>query len=108
MLKYVINSSRIKLQPGYVADGWLGLILGSKIYVNFTKYDWKVCMDKLVSEIKSITSNDNKVPKPSDPDKGTGTANPDPDANAGGKKPDKWNNAVRDFIFLALQKIYNI
>jgi hypothetical protein len=40
------------MQQGYVPDGWLGIILGSKIYVNFTKNAFDECMRKLIFEIE--------------------------------------------------------
>jgi hypothetical protein len=39
------------MQANYKADGWLGIILGSKIFVNFTKYDFDECMSRLRAEL---------------------------------------------------------
>jgi hypothetical protein len=44
------------MQSDYVPDGWLGLILGSKIYVDFTlvKYPFDESMDKLKGQLNLI------------------------------------------------------
>lgn len=57
------------MQKNYQPDGWLGLILGAKIYVNFTKYEYDECLKRLfheiknafVDELKVISTNENKV-----------------------------------------------
>lgn len=42
------------LQKNYKPDGWLGIILGSKIFVDFTKYEFHECIRRLKHELKSI------------------------------------------------------
>lgn len=42
------------MQKNYVPDGWLGLILGAKIFINFSKYEFDECMRKLRNEIKNL------------------------------------------------------
>ncbi|RNA00999.1 hypothetical protein BpHYR1_043720 [Brachionus plicatilis] len=40
------------MQQNYKPDGWLGIILGSKIFVNFTKYEYDECLKRVIHEIK--------------------------------------------------------
>jgi hypothetical protein len=42
------------MQKDYKPDGWLGIILGSKIFVNFTRYEFSECMRRLKLEIKGV------------------------------------------------------
>ncbi len=42
------------LQKDYKPDGWLGIILGSKMFINFRKYDFKECMRRLKNEVENI------------------------------------------------------
>ena len=44
------------MQERYKPDGWLGMILGSKIFVDFTKYDMEESMRRLRHEIENIFS----------------------------------------------------
>ena len=37
----------ILMEKGYRADGWLGIILGSKIFVDFTKLEFTNAMNEL-------------------------------------------------------------
>lgn len=47
------------MQPGYeTVQGWLGIILGDKIYVNFEEFDFDVCIQKILHEIE-ISSKSN-------------------------------------------------
>lgn len=46
------------MQKDYMPDGWLGLILGSKIFVHFMKYSFEVCMKKLFDEVSSLTGSE--------------------------------------------------
>ena len=39
-------------------NGWLGIVMSDKIYVNFTKYGFEECVSKLEREIKLIVNND--------------------------------------------------
>ena len=39
------------MQPSYKPDGWLGILLGAKIFIDFTKYTFDVSMEKLKREI---------------------------------------------------------
>lgn len=45
------------MQKNYVPDGWLGIILGAKIFINFSKYDFDECMRKLRMELLNVISN---------------------------------------------------
>ena len=42
------------MQQNYKPDGWLGIILGSKIFVNFTKYDYQECLKRVNHEIDKL------------------------------------------------------
>jgi hypothetical protein len=45
------------MQKGYEnVQGWLGIIMGDKIFVNFTKYDFEECMRRLRKELNSSSS----------------------------------------------------
>lgn len=39
------------MQPNYRPDGWLGILLGARIFIDFTKYAFEVSMEKLRKEI---------------------------------------------------------
>jgi hypothetical protein len=42
------------MQKGYEnVSGWIGIIMGDKIFVNFTKYDYDECIRRLVHEVNS-------------------------------------------------------
>jgi hypothetical protein len=47
------------MQQSYVPDGWLGIILGSKIYVDFSKNQFDECMRKLKFEIDNLVGHAN-------------------------------------------------
>jgi hypothetical protein len=48
----------IIMQQGYESvQGWLGIIMGDKIYINFTKYDFDECMKRLKNEINLFISS---------------------------------------------------
>jgi hypothetical protein len=36
-------------------DGWLGIVLGSKIFINFTKYAFDECIRRLKAEIIAVS-----------------------------------------------------
>lgn len=42
------------MQKAYKPDGWLGIILGSKIYIDFTKYEFEDCMRRLKKEMVAL------------------------------------------------------
>jgi len=48
------------MQKGYRPDGWLGMILGSKIFVDFFKYERDECLQRLRKELEPYESNINK------------------------------------------------
>ena len=49
------------MQIGYEnATGWIGFIMGDKIFINFTKYDFEECMRRLKHEINKISKTENK------------------------------------------------
>lgn len=43
----------ILLQSKYKPDGWLGFLLGTKLYIDFTKSDFQSNCNKLVKEIEA-------------------------------------------------------
>ncbi len=50
------------MQKGYKPDGWLGIILGSKIFVDFCKYEWDECLRRVHKELepyKTIKESEN-------------------------------------------------
>ena len=47
------------MEKGYKPDGWLGIILGSKIFVDFTKYDFQECSIRLLKEIAEVPNKEN-------------------------------------------------
>jgi hypothetical protein len=44
----------ILLQSKYKPDGWLGMLLGTRLYIDFTKNDFESNYKKLVKEIEGI------------------------------------------------------
>ena len=47
------------MQTGYESvQGWLGIIMGDKIFVNFTKYELKECFKRLRKEVKRSMDSD--------------------------------------------------
>lgn len=39
------------MRQGYRPDGWLGLMIGSRVYMDFGRYDFETACDKLLTEI---------------------------------------------------------
>ncbi len=54
------------MQKGYKADGWLGIILGSKIFIDFTKYEFGECINRLHKEIEPIALKTTGHPGPAE------------------------------------------
>ncbi|CAF0891184.1 unnamed protein product [Brachionus calyciflorus] len=56
--EYVVQQKKnfipLIMQKNYMPDGWLGLILGAKIYVNFKKYTFEECIRNLSNEIQKV------------------------------------------------------
>ena len=56
----------IILQANFTPDGWLGIITGSKIRVNFVKYDFEDSIKKVLFQLNAAIGNDeaesNKIP----------------------------------------------
>jgi hypothetical protein len=42
------------MQPDFMPDGWLGILLGAKMYIDFPKYGFEKSMDKLIGEISHL------------------------------------------------------
>ncbi|RMZ96525.1 hypothetical protein BpHYR1_008771 [Brachionus plicatilis] len=49
------------MQKNYAPDGWLGIILGTKIFVNFSKYPFDECIKRLKLEIDEQICEDKKI-----------------------------------------------
>lgn len=45
----------IKMTEDYTVDGWLNVILGSRMYIDFGKYDFEKAMALLDSEMQPQT-----------------------------------------------------
>jgi arsenate reductase-like glutaredoxin family protein len=44
------------MQKGYEnVTGWLGIIMGDKIFINFTKYEFEECLRRLSNEIVALS-----------------------------------------------------
>lgn len=58
------------MQDGYEnVRGWLGMVMGDKIFINFTKYKYDECIKKLQQEIRAIRAKSNpNLPMPATPD----------------------------------------
>ena len=65
--EYAFNCKRrlvpLIMRPGYRPDGWLGFMIGSRIYVDFGRFDFDTACDKLITEI----SLQRKQPLPTKP-----------------------------------------
>ena len=48
------------LQENYKPDGWLGIIMGARMFVNFTKYSFDECIKRLQHEISEAGFGDIK------------------------------------------------
>ena len=53
--EYAFNCKRrllpLIMRPGYRPDGWLGFLIGSRIYVDFGRFDFETACGKLMMEI---------------------------------------------------------
>jgi hypothetical protein len=47
----------IIIRQGYRPDGWLGLLLGSRIYINFARFDFKKACQLLLNEVNLQRKN---------------------------------------------------
>ncbi|UJR21724.1 hypothetical protein I4U23_024801 [Adineta vaga] len=61
------------VRPGYKADGWLGFMMGSRIYIDFGRFDFDTGCDKLMNEIalqrkRPLPSKESKVGQHEKPD----------------------------------------
>ncbi|CAF0891793.1 unnamed protein product [Rotaria sordida] len=65
--EYAFNCKRrllpLIVREGYRPDGWLGFMIGSRIYVDFGRFDFNTACEKLMTEIK----HQRKQPLPSKP-----------------------------------------
>lgn len=56
--EYVFQTKKpfvpLLMQQDFQPTGWLGIILGSKIYIDFTKFDFAECMRRLKKELVVI------------------------------------------------------
>ena len=54
------------MQAGFDnVKGWLGIIMGDKIFINFTKYDYDECIRRLKHVLNSIASKSSNLNAPS-------------------------------------------
>lgn len=51
------------LQEGFSADGWLGIMVGSKIYVSFPKLGFNESIEKILFQINSFLKKDTNEPQ---------------------------------------------
>ena len=49
------------LQEKYKPDGWLGILLGAKIFIDFKKFSFDECSKRLKYELEKICSNNIKI-----------------------------------------------
>ena len=54
--EYAFNRKKhivpIKMKKDYVPDGWLGFILGTRMYIDFGTYDFDKAIQSLENEIR--------------------------------------------------------
>jgi hypothetical protein len=54
--EYAFNRNKhfvpIKMKKNFVADGWLGFILGTRMYIDFGTYEFYKAIELLHSEIQ--------------------------------------------------------
>ena len=51
------------VQKDFSPDGWLGIIVGSKIYINFTKSNFEDSMKQLLQQISLVTEKRDSLTK---------------------------------------------
>ena len=61
------------VRPGYRPDGWLGFMIGSRIYVDFGRFDFDTACEKLMNEIalqrkRPLPSKEGKMGQHEKPD----------------------------------------
>ena len=65
--EYAFNCKRclipLIMRQGYRPDGWLGFMIGSRIYIDFGRFDFETACEKLMTEL----SHQRKQPLPSKP-----------------------------------------
>ena len=44
----------ILLQSKYKPNGWLGMLVGTRLYIDFTKLDFQTNVRRLINEIETI------------------------------------------------------
>ena len=64
--KYAFNLKKsiipLIMQKGYgQMKGWLGFIMGDKIYIDFSKYEFDACIQKLKNELDALLCNTEKT-----------------------------------------------
>ena len=54
--EYAFNSKKhivpIKMKNGYKPDGWLGFILGTRMFIDFGKYEFEKAIEMVDNEIQ--------------------------------------------------------
>ena len=70
--EYVMQTNKpfvpLILQKAYKPNGWLGLILGSKIYVDTTKYEFEDVIRRVVKEIENLKIINHEIALPNNGD----------------------------------------
>ncbi|CAF1504822.1 unnamed protein product [Adineta ricciae] len=56
-------------QPNYKPDGWLGIIVGTRVYVNFAKKPFETAYSETLSELQALNTRTEKKPTISPPNK---------------------------------------
>ncbi|CAF1307360.1 unnamed protein product [Rotaria sordida] len=59
-----LNIIPILLQKHYKPDGWLAFLIGSLLYIDFTKYEYSKAFDMLMKELKMINERNEISTKP--------------------------------------------
>ena len=53
-----LNMVPLVLQEHYKPDGWLAFLLGSSLYIDFTKHEYSKALDMLINQLKKLDSHD--------------------------------------------------
>jgi len=77
--EYSVNQNKpivpLIMEKGYKPDGWLGIILGSKIVIDFTKYEFDECFNRLLKELVQHCKADDQLKAKANETKTSGQGN---------------------------------
>ena len=66
--EYAFNCKRrllpLIMRRGYRPDGWLGFLVGSRLYIDFGRFDFKIAVEKLLNEISLQKEQSTQVKSP--------------------------------------------